>query len=120
MDAVGRLKELLTHVTYKPGWSLRVVEEKDFFPVGRGPSYDPSNIYIMATWTVKDVDYPDKDIALTWREPIHIWDADNVSDKDLIEHFIFKTIYKAEQHEMHEWFKIDGFCIFDPHPEKKR
>jgi hypothetical protein len=46
-------------------------------------------------------------------------DLERMNDKDILGYVIGGLIRGAELHEMDEWFKFDGQCIADPHPEIK-
>ena len=116
-DPLARLQELLRLITYKPGWSISLVRDEQYRPYRRPHQFTPDRFYLLVRWSAKDTIDTEKEVTLTWLEPFLIWDFQNVSDKDLVQNFIFRAIFHAEQHEMHEWFKIDGFCVFEPHPE---
>lgn len=109
-SALQKVERLLALVTYKPGWKFNAW-------VDRYSDNWSTRLYINISWRMPDINHPGKDITLNWNESLCASDIEHMEEKDVIEYFIWKAIFKAEEHEMHEWYKVDGFCVFDPHPE---
>jgi len=107
-----RIEAMLQRITYKPSWTLEVV------PWRATPRLEWEGVPIMATFTTKDVE-SGKEIQLCMQESIHLFSLEEISDESLIQR-IEHIIQKFEEHEFREWFKVDGVCVYDPHPEEKQ
>lgn len=105
-----RVRSILDRITYKPDWefyardkSLTIVE-------------------IIVAWRTSDPD-PHRlgrtaELARTFQ--VSLFGVDRWTDKEIAERIILHYIELAERHEMHEWFKWQGECLVDPHPELKK
>lgn len=108
------LLQFLDKMTYKKGWEFKV----------RGPSESAmyglsglSNLLILhevkdATGKIES-SYPvvvqqSFKIPETVDWPVQGWAS-----------FMKECIMALETHEFKEWFKLDGHCIYDPHPEMR-
>lgn len=111
-EQTQRLVRLIAAITYKPGWVFRVRL------AGHGSVYS-MRIVLSAEWPVTDV-ATGRSIQLYRETGYAAWDLVRASDADIIRHFIYRFIWQAEEHEMHEWFKVDGEHVVDPHPEVKK
>lgn len=103
------IQAMLDRITYKPGWKLEIVHD----PLRR-PRKQWESIPIRCMFPVKDVD-TGCDIILCFMGSIYPESTEEHSDKYLL-HAIESLIRNAEDHEFKEWFKVDGFCLYDPHP----
>lgn len=96
------LKDILLHLSYKPGWKFEVEES-----VGYG-------LRLVATMSVPDAQTGKPTViglAELLPTPPPDWDQDYALS------LIKKLIQKMEEHEMKEWLRLDGECVDDPHPE---
>lgn len=41
-------------------------------------------------------------------------------EREMLKHCVFELIKQYEMHELYEFFKLDGVCVFEPHPELAR
>lgn len=87
--------ELLTHCTYRPGWTLRI----------EGPPW-----LLRIDGHALDSLNPGETVRLPHMFPIpsilsvnrfYLWVAERLTD--------------CERHESREWFKVDGMRYLDPH-----
>ena len=108
------IKPLLDKITYKPGWTLSLISTyADQYR--RKSDYEPATIY--CTFITKDVD-TGREIKLNLQHSIGPFMREDNGDRQLID-IIARVVRQFEDHEFKEWFKVDGFCVFDPHPEEK-
>jgi hypothetical protein len=111
MDHLSRVRSLLERVTYKPGWKLSVE---------RSRYISSDSLLLVVSAEFPDVDRPDRRVTpFTFRKIIEEWCLDRMNDGQVLEYCIIPTIREMEEHEFREWLKLDGFCLYDPHPERK-
>lgn len=108
MDWFENLQMIVRRVTYKPGWKFNLGTQN--FP--KHP-YDPLNLYITRD-EVADVDGPGKTTTLTFIASIDQETAREMLAEEFVRHFIGTAIRDFEMHELDEWFKLDGKCVFEP------
>lgn len=96
------LKNILLHLSYKPGWKFEVEESVSY------------GLRLVATMSVPDAQ-TGKPTVIGLAELLLIPPSDWGQDYAL--DLIKKLIQKMEEHEMKEWLKVDGECVDDPHPE---
>lgn len=94
----------LSRFTYKPGWrfSIRSSYMNDC------PELLISHLATDAV-TGKGAPMPIRSLVV----------LDMVRDYESFKYVLFMSIDKLERHELNEWFKEDGVCVNDPHPELK-
>lgn len=107
-----RIEDLLLKITYKPGWKLST---KSPYPNYLESRSERERTTIFCTILTKDVD-SGQDIILSLQHPMGPFYNYEIDDKQLIT-MIADVVRRFEEHEFREWFKIDGFQVFDPHPE---
>lgn len=111
-------KNEITRFLYKPGWSVKFMEDNH--------GYDMYEIRIMhqtnpdASKFKEPANY--QDIVNYWKTPLHLRSTiykDSFKKMKEIDfwNFIFEQVRSAEMHEIKEWFKIDGKYLRNPHPE---
>jgi hypothetical protein len=111
MDNLSRVRSLLERVTYKPGWKLSVE---------RSRYISSDSLVLIVTAEFPDVDRPDRRLTpVTFRKIIDGWNLEQVNDRKILDYYISRVIREMEGHEFREWLKLDGFCLYDPHPERK-
>jgi hypothetical protein len=104
-----RVRDAFAKITYKPGW---------VFDVQADPSFE---VMIVVNFPVRDITkegYPET--TLQFRRSFSVWCISGLSFDSLLSHVVMGTIRQIEEHEFQEWFKVDGVCIYDPHPELKK
>lgn len=79
-----------------------------------GRTFSPESVVV--TFRTKDIN-TEQEILLSMQDQFHSWN-NSEADKYLIE-WLANLIRKFEEHEFREWFKVDGFCVYEPHPEFK-
>jgi hypothetical protein len=113
LEPYQRLAILAERITYKPGWRIEVMppEESDRF------FNRPINLLLL--WPAQDINT---------KQPTRLATSAAVSpailammtDEEVVKRvFCDMLIKRTELHEMDEWFKLDGVCVFEPHPELK-
>lgn len=103
------IQKVLDRITYKPG----VTFIYDFELGAHG--YERH--WIAITSMVINVDNPTgPKIPLTMQGAIPEMGFDR--EESFLVWFQF-LLQRLEEHEVHEWFKVDSKCFKDPHPERK-
>lgn len=101
-----RLEDIVRRITYKPNWTLRL-------------RWDSSHAYYVTFYLLMEV--PDlrtgKPLPLSFCETAAIDFFAEAHEDWIIRMWIYPFILRAEEHEMREWFKLDGKHVVDPHPE---
>jgi hypothetical protein len=119
MDQLNRVQDILKRITYKPGWKIEASRiEKGVRPSVSFIGWE--RVTILVTSEIEDASNPKiNHITLCRYTSLQDYDIERLSDEEVIRYFIHRAIWEMEQHEYHEWFKFDGICVFDPHPELK-
>lgn len=142
----AKLEKILSKIKYKDGWefttgvrehrlyaSVRcVAAEQD--PKNRtGRPFNPSEA--LRQWEdTHHYEEPWLDRGLAWRNPVATPPPVAVVTRDVfffpgeidslptevIVLRIFDTVYEMEIHELKEFFRYDGLCVQEPHPEAPR
>lgn len=98
--SIGRVREALKMVTYRPGWSIRAYEH-EFEGVWLAISYDDINAY-----------NPSEPWPACVRTPVPA-----VRTYDAFFEWLLHRLIRIESHEAREWFRISGKPLSDPHAE---
>jgi len=111
-EARERLRQLLKRITYKPGWEFLVPT----------PSDDRWRdvVQFFITRSVHDLSQPDSlemPKKLTMYFGIEVYMLLITDEKWLLQ-YIFDCVTRFELHERDEWYKVDGKCFKEPHPER--
>lgn len=107
-------QSLIDRITYKPEWKLRLTAEAK--SVNR-----PWQINVHLDYKVANLDgsYETVDLTtcttFTERSLIEV-----LVSGDFVRYIAMNLIRRAELHEIDEWFKLDGVCVTDPHPEHRQ
>ena len=117
-DQLERVKRLLKKVTYKPGWKLDCSWEKSKRQTYPRTS-DWDRIFIMVQVRVPDAIDPQRMTTVHSHYSMVAIDLERFNDGQIVDYFIRLAIQHMEEHEFCEWFKFDGICVKDPHPEQK-
>lgn len=116
MDQLQRVQGILKHVTYKPGWKIEAVRMDSYAPSAYG--YGWNRVYLRVSMNTTDIGNG-KSVLINRFNSLMDYDIEHLGDDQIIKYFIHRAIWEMEEHEYHEWFKLDGVCVFDPHPELK-
>lgn len=126
-EIYGRLVEELKTITYKPGWSFKLLSPKDRArfgdPFGDDFFGDDFLCELIITATVHDAYRPDRMIEVTSREVIDLRIVNMMvppSNGSIFASIVHHAITKLEMHEVNEFFRVNGKHFIDPHPELKR
>ena len=92
---------LVAHVTYKPGWTIRLTPVSD----GQAELYVESPTWLSVVGTQK--------VSL---HRTSIIDLEVVTEERLTR-LVEYELGVLERHEMREWLRLDGVCVSQPHPE---
>ena len=108
---IERVRRLAALITYKPGWSFSVDPSEHF------RNRELGIFKITLTMNVQDT------VCVgTWKS-LYFWKfcdtyvTRTMPDGALIENVFVRQIREAEEHEMKEWFRVEGFRVYNPHPE---
>lgn len=113
LSPIERVKNILSKITYKPGWTFYVDrEDKNTYKYS---SY--LKLHVIAQQI--DISDPLKIVYIKSDMMISEWDIERLSDNQLIDYLVLQLIRKVELHEIDEWLKIDGINFREPHPELK-
>lgn len=117
-DNIKLAKELLSKITYKPGWKIEFVDEYELKRTGRWHPWGSTCLLrITAVWPdVTDPNGRPKPFSIEFQMTLLLYDE--LNERHFIE-WIANRIRHVEEHEFQEWFKVDGSNVFDPHPEQK-
>lgn len=117
-DQLQRVKRLLDKVTYKPGWTLNAgaIPAGEDDPLDTG---DYGDIVLNVTMVADDAIWDRKKVTVYFQKIIDMGALRRMDDRKVLDYFIFGAIKELEEHECNEWFKFDGICVRDPHPEQK-
>lgn len=102
------LAAFLERVTYKEGWSFRLLEA--------GVGY---TLEIRIRGAVNSHDPAGPLIVLTHRRPVAEHLLDSVDDRYRMD-WLYRQILEVERHEAGEFFRVDGRAPFHPHRERVR
>jgi len=106
---LANLNAIADRFTFYPGVEFRFYEiESHVF----GAPKITKRIYFEITGLFPDVNSPDNKVPVYLRIMVPEFDSTK-NTKAFIEHQLrlFWT------HEFNEWFKLDGECVHEPHPE---
>lgn len=107
--AYKRLEGILRKVTYKVGWELCA---------GMSPSnYGFQDVMLDCSYKAPDVcDANGKIDTVHCVRRFDSYAINAMTDGQIFDLVIGRTIREAEEHEFKEWFRIEGLCVFNPHP----
>jgi hypothetical protein len=103
MLTVGQVRDEVARVEYKPDWWL-TVEERGF--------EDP---WLRVLAVVPDATNPGQSIDLGIDSPIP-----PMADTDALHRWLIWRLGRVESHESREFYRVDGFPLFDPHRPRDR
>lgn len=93
--------EVFNKITYKPGWKFTLL------PMPYGFVF----ILRVSTTDSRDASQPIDVVASRQYGP------GEISSVELIIKAAGEMIKEIEEHEFREWFKFDGNCVTEPHPD---
>lgn len=106
--SIEEVKAIVDRITYKPNWSIRTYIRHDLGKILQV-------IFEYETINANGSDgriHLESRILISQNEIEHGFHYRN--EKEFIRH-IFNIIEGIEQHESHEWFKIDGRQVYETH-----
>lgn len=99
------IQDALDRVSYKDGYVFRGIE------ISHG-SYDiPSNLWLIRVEKPNNVDVATGGT----RHSVGRWFVTMEQDADSVARTCLVAIKNFEEHEVHEWLRLDGDRIFNPH-----
>lgn len=103
------LSDLLGVFRYKPGWSFTLA--------ARSPAQGWAEWLLLILTRVQDVYHPEQwqTVATQARVPAELDEVDAGRRAEMWMYFLRRQIEEAEQHELGEWFVVDGARPYDPH-----
>jgi hypothetical protein len=120
------LIEILTRVSYKPGWKIVVSEDQNecaFTVIVRYEGYESKNAACLPIahkgQTSRSERVAAKLLGKSFCEPeeryysqkFYIHDLERMPPEALVKHVIADTIRGAEMFEFERWFKLDGNTV---------
>lgn len=97
-------EEQLKRFTYKPGWTLTMVDPT-------GPFGDP---FVRIVFYTEDTYRPGRQIPVTSQQPLPApWIIRR--DEDKFARYLQDALFKVERHESQEWLRRDGVIFDNPH-----
>lgn len=104
---IKELEEEIAKYSYKPGSEFKLITPDEYF----------KDIVIALVMSVQDVNTLNS---------IQIKNSRRISIEELYQMDSFRVldilrdlVVDLEQHERHEWFRYQGICVTNPHPQIK-
>lgn len=138
------MEDLVKRIKYKPGWEFRAQHKVEFNIISVGVclvtvEQNPeqrieqerqremlrSTSYFEWEASAAERGYVDmfpreEPKTMVWREvPFQVQDI-AILDELLIVSQIWEMVILIEAHEIKEFFRVDGLCVQEPHPESPR
>lgn len=101
----AEIQRVIDRVSYKRGWQYAVYHD-----------YATAWLIMRISRMVEHVDEPEKIIPLVMTRVIP---CELAEERFLIDQ-LYRLTIDFELHECKEWFKINGVCYEEPHPEIKK
>jgi hypothetical protein len=95
----------IRRVSYKPDWTIAVMS-KDYAPHGL--------VCMRISFLAPDATNPNAPVE-TQVCGQEIFDPYMIANEEQLKHMVFRVFKRAEDHELREFFKVDGVAPFDPH-----
>jgi hypothetical protein len=116
--SLERVKRLLSRVTYKPGW--KITADYQGFSLEQAHMGPWRRVEITVRLNGPDAyDSNGKMTIISRTDSLQEYDIERLDDGQIVDYFICRAIRELEEHEFREWFRFDGVCVRDPHPELK-
>lgn len=97
---------LIARITYKPGWSFRVLDENH---------PDAYTVRMTAVWP--SIHPPHEEIPVT--RDVHFFHSHDLTVEQMVA-MLYNSVTAHERHEQDEWFKIGEAWYNNPHGDKPR
>lgn len=107
-----RVERLLAHLSYKQGWTFKVIHSCD---QETGMMSD-SGMLLITHMEPNAADPAGPKVTIGMTEPIPDYSFASLEDAEIVR-WIMTIVERAELHEVREWLKFDGHHVRDPHPE---
>ena len=105
-QALQRAQAFVARLSYKPGSRIEVRDYED-----------------QGLWVVLTVDQPNLSgsgtTSISTRRPLSLDERGDHPEAWILSR-VMAAIRELELHEVCEWFKCDGVCVEDPHPELRK
>jgi hypothetical protein len=111
LDAATRMGLIVARLTYKESWQFVI------HSCYNGYGAPTSGLVFGIVHYEPNVMEPSKRVPVTISEGVGRSKIDTMTDLEIVE-WVRDMIVKAEMHEVNEWFRFDGRCVHDPHPER--
>lgn len=110
--APAQLHHWLSRITYKPGWTMRLVDPSPGEDAAVGTiGYEYRNLVLVVEVPTADSRNPGQQVVVTHRQPVppffEGW-------HDFVR-WVRYELHATEIHEADEWIRVDGEMVFDPH-----
>lgn len=125
VSTMVEMEALVAKIQYKPGWEFRAVERIELNRIMVGVclttvEQDPEKRKIQEHERGFVWDPAREPKTLVWWEiPFPIPELRELSD-EMIVGKIWEQVIAIEAHEIQEFFRYDGLCVQEPHPEAPR
>lgn len=116
MGQLERVRMLLERLTYKPGWELWAEMGDETAERARPRWPDRKYVTMGLYFKAQDAGGPGEVVVLGQKKVLAV-EALHQMNEEMVTREIMELIRQAEWHETCEWFKLDGACVTNPHPE---
>lgn len=104
----NRVRRLIQMVSYKPGWRMTVVDH-------------PTDIVrrdfsIVLFYSAQDFNDPTRISVFRYMRSMYDDEVEILTDAQVIDFFIARTIKDAELYEFDRWFNVTGRLTNEPSP----
>lgn len=106
MPSYSKLADLISRISYKPGWKFELRRETFLYSV--------TSSMLIITATVKDSRNPENTVEFVMQRMV----PEYLTDQELFLKWVKHTLMECEIHEMREFFRLDGELVDDPHAVK--
>jgi len=122
------LHDILTKISYKPGWKIVICEEQSehaFTVIVAYEGYESKNAAITPVCgrglEINATKVAARLLGKTFCQPetryfhrkFYMLDLERMTPDNLIKYVIADTIKQAEMHELERWFKFEGDTVFE-------
>lgn len=110
--ALNRIERIVSRISYKRGWKFNVVPRRYTNLAGDSTIWEHGKFTVTIVAPMDNLNWPGTkfDVGLGV-------DVSEESEEELIVRQILLGVKRLEEHEVKEWFKLDGKNVEEPHPE---
>lgn len=113
MLSYGEISDIVSNITYKPGWEVRVWPGDKAGMRDGGPWYPRPYLQLEVHETAEAATCPFTGNVAPWRSGKRYL-SPHMCKQEVVGS-VLGLIKDAEMHELHEWFKYKGKSIYCPH-----